>query len=725
MAIKQLYPTSRASLDLNFEGSNRLDPRISFTRASIGTYVDSSGIIQAAAADEPRFNYDPVTGESLGLLLEKSAINVRRSSNDFNNSTYWFQASQVTMTPGYPSPNGGTDAYLYKQIAPCSSNGSRWAPRPLAGSVPQGQYIYSFFCKLKDSATENTVGFKFSTNLYSYTPATSKTYLSIEFTFDSSGVPTSQSTEYGGYKHVGDGWYRVWMYVYSDSGLDGSYMSLSVGKEILAAPATYGSFYIYGVQLETTDTTGSEPTSYVPTTTSAVTRAADVATVSNANNVAYPSTNTLVQRPFGASAIGLPSLSITAGNTVKRISVYPGTLSQKQINAAAEKTDEFWRWRINATDGTFGLGSIYIGGPVTVDWGDGSALETISNGDNNTHTFAGGPGIYEVGFKGANLFYTKFFYDIPNAVKVVAIGPAPENIRFGPGLSLTNCSNLQSFDATVNTSLSTNMYYAFRLCSSLKSFPLLDTSSATNFLYTWSDCTSLTSFPELDTSNGADFSNAWRNCSSLTSFPLIDTAAGTNFSRAWESCSSLTSFPLINTSSGTDFTGAWNGCSNLTSFPLINTAAGTSFYQAWQNCNSLTSFPLINTAAGTSFRYTWTACSSLTSFPLIDTAAGTNFGFAWDNCSSLTDFPANFFDSWTGTPANTCFTSAWDRCSALTATSVENILNSIDTSGQSAPASGVDITIDYNAGTGTPNITTAVTNLKSRGWTITLNGVLQ
>jgi phage tail sheath gpL-like len=76
------------------------------------------------------------------------------------------------------------------------------------------------------------------------------------------------------------------------------------------------------------------------------------------------------------------------------------------------------------------------------------------------------------------------------------------------------------------------------------------------------------------------------------------------------------------------------------------------------------------------------------------------------------------------TPVSDCFVQTWDGCSSLSATSVENILNSIDTSGQSAPAS-VDITIDYNAGSGTPNITTAVTNLKSRGWTITLNGAAQ
>jgi len=134
---------------------------------------------------------------------------------------------------------------------------------------------------------------------------------------------------------------------------------------------------------------------------------------------------------------------------------------------------------------------------------------------------------------------------------------------------------------------------------------------------------------------------------------------------------------------------------------------------------------LINTSNGNSFYSAWDSCVGLTAFPLIDVSSGTNFNYAWFNCTNLTTFPANFFDTWTGTPADDCFVGTWDLCTSLTATSVENILNSIDTSGQSAPASGVDITIDYNAGSGTPSVATAVTNLKSRGWTITLNGVAQ
>ena len=292
------------------------------------------------------------------------------------------------------------------------------------------------------------------------------------------------------------------------------------------------------------------------------------------------------------------------------------------------------------------------------------------------------------------------------------------------GSAWQNCSSLTSFPL-INTAAGTNFNYAWYGCSSLTSFPLINTAAGTTFSYAWYACSSLTSFPLINTAAGTTFSLAWFLCSSLTSFPLINTAAGTDFGAAWTGCSSLTSFPLIDTAAGINFSYAWDGCNSLTSFPLIDTAAGTNFGVAWRGCSSLTSFPLIDTAAGTNFSYAWYGCSSLTSFPLIDTAAGTNFSYAWYNCSSLTDFPANFFDSWTGTPADSCFAFAWVGCSALTATSVENILNSIDTSGQSAPASGVDITIDYNASSGTPSVATAITNLQSRGWTITLNGVLQ
>lgn len=53
-----------------------LDPSLTFTRASIGTYTDSSGIMQTASANVPRFDYDPVTLECRGLLIEEARTNL-------------------------------------------------------------------------------------------------------------------------------------------------------------------------------------------------------------------------------------------------------------------------------------------------------------------------------------------------------------------------------------------------------------------------------------------------------------------------------------------------------------------------------------------------------------------------------------------------------------------------------------------------------------------------
>jgi len=179
---------------------------------------------------------------------------------------------------------------------------------------------------------------------------------------------------------------------------------------------------------------------------------------------------------------------------------------------------------------------------------------------------------------------------------------------------------------------------------------------------------------------------------------------------------------------GTDLSQAFYALFSLSSVSAnMDTSAVTTYFSTWLYCTSLTSFPLITTSSGTDFTATWQNCTGLTSFPLLDTSSGTNFAGAWRNCTSLVSFPASFFDNWTATPASNCFYLAWAGCTSLSATSVENILNSIATSGRSPSGTGtsVTITIDYNASSGTPSISSAVSTLKSRGWIIVLNGVTQ
>jgi hypothetical protein len=390
---------------------------------------------------------------------------------------------------------------------------------------------------------------------------------------------------------------------------------------------------------------------------------------------------------------------------------------------------------------------------VSIDWGDG-ITETYAGSAANaiiTHTYETA-GLYLVSITGVfeNIKLAGFTgSQASDLASVLQNSPdwSPTNLTdLYNGCSLITSDSLDDFP---DTSLITQFLRAFQNCSSLTSFPLIDTSSGTNFNTAWRGCSSLTSFPLIDTSAGTNFSFAWFGCASLTSFPLINTAAGTNFSHAWFSCASLTSFPLINTAAGTNFSNAWDGCASLTSFPLINTAAGTNFSFAWLTCSSLTSFPLINTAAGTIFQGAWFRCSSLTSFPLINTAAGTNFSRAWyDNdgltafpaldfdaavglasdatntltgfretwfsCGALADFPANLFDSTTCTR----YLDAFNGC-ALTATSIENILVSINTANTSNGNLSLQGGTNAVKTSWTANANTAYDALVARGWTIT------
>jgi hypothetical protein len=102
---------------------------------------------------------------------------------------------------------------------------------------------------------------------------------------------------------------------------------------------------------------------------------------------------------------------------------------------------------------------------------------------------------------------------------------------------------------------------------------------------------------------------------------------------------------------------------------------------------------------------------------------------------TLVDFADGVFDNWNPTSINSgVFNAAWDGCSALSAQSVENILTSIDASGQHATSTGASggtaladagIDIDYNTATGSLSAATnsAVTSLKAKGWSIIVNNV--
>lgn len=72
--------TGVPSLVLDFLTTTSLDSRVTFTRASTATFVGSNGLIQSAAINAPRFDYDPVTLAAKGLLIEDQRVNLLLNS---------------------------------------------------------------------------------------------------------------------------------------------------------------------------------------------------------------------------------------------------------------------------------------------------------------------------------------------------------------------------------------------------------------------------------------------------------------------------------------------------------------------------------------------------------------------------------------------------------------------------------------------------------------------
>jgi hypothetical protein len=105
-ARNALWKTARAvpSLDLRFADNKTLGDAVgggslvTFTRASSGTFVGSDGLIKTAAVDAPRFDHNPTTGESLGLLVEEARTNLLLNSATLSTQTVTVTAVANTLS---------------------------------------------------------------------------------------------------------------------------------------------------------------------------------------------------------------------------------------------------------------------------------------------------------------------------------------------------------------------------------------------------------------------------------------------------------------------------------------------------------------------------------------------------------------------------------------------------------------------------------------------------
>ena len=265
MAISQNFPTTRPSLNLNFARSRKLDSRVTFTRGSTGTYVDESGLIRTAGINEARFDYDPISGESLGLLVEESRSNYALQSEDFTVSTSTINAVVTSNTVIAPDANLTADT-----ITANLGSAQHGSTKNTTGLPTDSVCSLSVFVK---AGTHNFCRID-SANVTNWS---ANAGVSVDLSDGSiiSGL--------GNVTPFPNGWYRITIYPTSNSTSGATrgvwvWVASPSGSSIYDAAGTE-TIHVWGAQVEA----GSFPTSYIPTSGSTVTRSADVATITGTN----------------------------------------------------------------------------------------------------------------------------------------------------------------------------------------------------------------------------------------------------------------------------------------------------------------------------------------------------------------------------------------------------------------------------------------------------------
>lgn len=283
------------------------------TRAgNTGTRINSSGLIEVINANLPRFDYDPVTLLSRGLLVEEARTNLCIQSQAL--ATTWTQTGSPTVTNA--AAIGLDGASTASKLVASGANSYVTQDVTISGSAGTTTTISAYFKK------DNVDFVRFRLSLAGVTKSA---YFNINTGVTSTvdGVSGNFTALTAGISAAGNGWYRCTAYLTSTTTT-----TLSVGIVPAASAgansAATDSVYVFGVQIEA----GAFPTSYIPTTTVSVTRAVDAVSLATASLSGYSaSTGTLyakgeVRQPASSAT---PLVSLDDGTTNERMQLRRGT----------------------------------------------------------------------------------------------------------------------------------------------------------------------------------------------------------------------------------------------------------------------------------------------------------------------------------------------------------------------------------------------------------------
>ena len=254
--------------------SSQLENRSSMTAANITTtsaITNYIPVLMTAPAGVVRFDCDPITGKSLGLLIEESRTNLLTYSANFTNWTT--NTTNVDIVQNCIIAPDGT--LTGTKFIPNSNNTAHFTYINATGLAANTYYTYSFYAK-KGETNFITIYTNSTYNAFDY----SYTTFNLD-TGTASILATGSTTNTYSITPVGDGWYRCTVTDKTMSTSTGSartYFYAHNSNSVFIGNG-YSGIYVWGAQLEA----GSFATSYIPTVASTVTRAADQASITGTN----------------------------------------------------------------------------------------------------------------------------------------------------------------------------------------------------------------------------------------------------------------------------------------------------------------------------------------------------------------------------------------------------------------------------------------------------------
>ncbi|MGE8152473.1 phage head spike fiber domain-containing protein [Pseudomonas vancouverensis] len=227
---------------------------VAISRASTGTFFDLNGRMAIADVNVARWDTDPVTGQG-SLLIEPAATNLLLRSAEFENA-FWGKNNAAVTVSAALAPDGL--GFLRQVTATASTSSSIFRSIGLTASL----HTESFYVK---AGTVGTCSLRFFDSIGEAARATFDLISGVVLS-SAGGVLVGRTI-----KSVGGGVYRLTLTAdYSVRSSAGLAVYLYVTS---ATGATTGdSIFAWGAQLEP----GTSATSHIPTTTTQITRAADI-----------------------------------------------------------------------------------------------------------------------------------------------------------------------------------------------------------------------------------------------------------------------------------------------------------------------------------------------------------------------------------------------------------------------------------------------------------------